>query len=328
MWEGFAAAGLAAGAGVGGGIIGNLINQNQVENEQTRNQSNWQVQMDESIQRRVADAKKAGIHPLYALGMGVAPSSQPIVMNDSLGPSMQQAGQSISSALARNQSVQDKVTQDLTDNLIRAQTRQADAQAMLTDSERMRNIQAGQNALGPQKSAPNLPNGQVPNPPGFIGPIQDVIDVKGSPVISGSSQAPGFISGTNDFYQEWRIRPGFYLPLARSEDEGPEETIQNMDYGPWIGLLNQGQEMYGGNWAQETSDWRYKGIPPKGHYLSVHEQGPREKSNYDTRRGLLRGMLDRKKENMIKGLNEWLYKGKKFESHKGKSIDPSTGRLK
>lgn len=295
-------------ASTAGGAISNLINQNSVENEATRNQSNFNIQMDETIQRRVADAKKAGLHPLYALGASSSPSSQPIVLNDSIGPAMQQAGQSLSSVMSRMQSVEDKTTQDLTDGLIKAQTAQATAQAMLTDSERIRNMQAGQTGIGLQKVAPNLPNGQVPNTPGFIGPIQDVIDVKGSPVISGSSQAPGFVSGTNDYYQEWRIRPGFYLPLPRSEDEGPEETVQNMSPGAWHGMLGQGQEMYGGNWAQEMSDWRYKGIKPKGHYLSVHEQGPRRKSVYPGEfRGVARGEMDL----LMKKAKKWLDEGSK-----------------
>lgn len=301
MWEGFA----AAGANILGGLISNQINANQQENEATRNQSNFNQQMDATIQRRSADAKAAGLHPLYAMGMGSSASSQPIVMNDSIGPAMQQAGQSIQSAQARTQSVEDKVTQDLGNNLIKAQTRQADAQAMLTDSERMRIMQAGQSGIGLQKSAPNLPGGQAPNPPGFIGPMPDVVDLKGSPVISGSSQAPGFVAGTNDYYQEWRIRPGMYLPLPRSEDEGPEETIQNMSPGAWHGMLSQGQEKYGGNWAQEMSDWRYKGIPPKGHYLSVHEQGPRPKSIYPGEfKGVMRGELDiliNKAKKLLKG---------------------------
>lgn len=318
FFEALALAAAPAAIGAGGGIVSNLINQNQQENEATRNQSNFNIQMDETIQRRVADAKKAGIHPLYSLGMGSGASSQPIVMNDSIGPAMQQAGQSLGSVMSRMQTVDEKTTQDLTNGLIKAQTAQATAQAMLTDSERMRLMQAGQSGIGPQKSNPNLPNGQVANPPGFIGPVQDVIDVKGSPVISGSSQAPGFVSGTNDYYQEWRVRPGFYLPLPRSEDEGPEETIQNMSPGAWHGMLSQGQEKYGGAWAQEMSDWRYKGIPPKGHYLSVHEQGPRQKSIYPGEfKGVLRGELDlitREAEKWLnkkkKGIQDWVYGGR------------------
>lgn len=312
--EAMALAAAPAAIGAGGGIISNLINQNQQENEATRNQSNFNTQMDNTIQRRVEDAKRAGIHPLYALGMGSGASSQPITINDQIGPSLQMAGQNMSSALARMQTVEEKTTQDLTNGLIRAQTRQAEAQAMLTDSERMRIMQAGQTGLGPQKANPNLPNGQVANPPGFIGPVQDVIDVKGSPVISGSSQAPGFLTGTNDYYQEWRIRPGFYLPLPRSEDEGPEETIQNMSPGAWHGMLGQGQEKYGGNWAQEMSDWRYKGIPPKGQYLSVHQQGPRRKSVYPGEfKGIARGEFDLLVDKAKKKLREWSKGGGVYE---------------
>lgn len=312
--EALALAAAPAAIGAGGGIISNIMNQNNQENEATRNQSNFNTQMDNTIQRRVADAKAAGLHPLYSMGMGSGASSQPITINDSIGPALQNAGQSVNSALARMQTVDEKTTQDLTHALIKAQTHQAEAQAMLTDSERIRMMQAGQTAIGPQKSNPNLPSGQLANPPGFIGPIQDVIDVKGSPVISGSSQAPGFVSGTNDYYQEWRVRPGFYLPLPRSEDEGPEETIQNMSPGAWHGMLSQGAGMYGGDWAQEMSDWRYKGIPPKGHYLSVHQQGPRPKSKYPGEfKGVLRGEMDALVDKALKGVKGWLKQNPKYE---------------
>lgn len=88
---------LSAVANVAGGLLSNR-----------RNESNANKQADlqklfakNSVQWKVADAKKAGIHPLYALGANTT-SYAPIAINDSLGPALQAAGQDVSRAMYAN----------------------------------------------------------------------------------------------------------------------------------------------------------------------------------------------------------------------------------
>lgn len=312
---------IPAAASLAGGALSNLVNQNQQENEATRNQSNFDIQQDNFVrnaQIRSQDAKAAGLHPLYALGGNAqGPSgSQPIVMQDSIGGSLNQAGQNLASAYARSETRDQKVAELLQLDLLRSQIRETDARAGLVESQKQQMLQSGQNGIGLSRQPVNTPLGQLPNPPGQVfGPMPDVIEGKGSPVISGMSQAPGFVAGTNDYYQQWRLRDGFYLPLPRSEDEGPEETIQNMSLGAWNGMLEQGQRMYGGNWAQEMTDWRYRGIPPKGYYLSVEQQGPRRKDTHipSNEKGYKRKELDRMFGDIKKGLKKFTDEGGKYE---------------
>lgn len=59
-------------------FVGGLFGQSKADKQQRANlrqsQAQFDSQMDESVQRRVADAKKAGIHPLFALGGSVGAS--------------------------------------------------------------------------------------------------------------------------------------------------------------------------------------------------------------------------------------------------------------
>lgn len=59
------------------------------------------------IRWRVADAKAAGIHPLYALGSSGA-SAAPISVGDSYGPALAQAGQDLSRAFSATRTQQER----------------------------------------------------------------------------------------------------------------------------------------------------------------------------------------------------------------------------
>lgn len=64
---------LALGS-IGSRIFGGLLGSRSRRKDRAMQQAQFNAQMDESVQRRVADAKKAGIHPLFALGASVGAS--------------------------------------------------------------------------------------------------------------------------------------------------------------------------------------------------------------------------------------------------------------
>lgn len=86
----------ATGLGSLGSAIGGLFGAKKSNKDARRM---FQQQMDESIQRRVADAKKAGIHPLFALGASVGAS--PTLMagqstsGSALGEGIAEAGRTL-----------------------------------------------------------------------------------------------------------------------------------------------------------------------------------------------------------------------------------------
>lgn len=85
---------IAAGASLLGGWLG----KESQEKQQQQNQALQKEFAQSSIQWKVADAKKAGIHPLYALG---SPSISPAVsvQNDPMAAGIANAGQDISRAM-------------------------------------------------------------------------------------------------------------------------------------------------------------------------------------------------------------------------------------
>lgn len=88
---------IAAGASLAGGLIANRRNRSAAE-DSYKHQKEFAQQ---GIQWKVADAKKAGIHPLYAMGSPGA-SFTPMALGDSLGPALSNAGQDLSRAMYQN----------------------------------------------------------------------------------------------------------------------------------------------------------------------------------------------------------------------------------
>ncbi|AXL15107.1 DNA pilot protein [Microviridae sp.] len=96
---------LVAAALIGGGatIIGGAMS-NRSARKQAAQQASLQREFAQnSIQWKTADAKAAGVHPLYALGTASTPYS-PITYADSMGPALASAGQSVARGYAAHQS--------------------------------------------------------------------------------------------------------------------------------------------------------------------------------------------------------------------------------
>ena len=90
----------------GSSLLGGLFSRNSQRKQQAQNmafareQFEWQKRR---IQNTVADAKAAGIHPLFALGSsaGITPVSVSGGVSDGLGPAIAQAGQQLGNAFNR-----------------------------------------------------------------------------------------------------------------------------------------------------------------------------------------------------------------------------------
>lgn len=91
---------ISAGSSLIGGVIDNIFGNKSAKKAQKRE--------DTAIQRRVADANAAGVHPLFALGANVS-SSAPVHVG-SMGSTFRDMGQDISRAVSANRSP--KVVED------------------------------------------------------------------------------------------------------------------------------------------------------------------------------------------------------------------------
>lgn len=87
---------------------------------------------------RVADAKQAGLHPLYALG-AQTPSFTPMVIPDSMGPAISEAGQAIGRAVAQTGPQAMSALDQANLALLKSQLAESDARVAYINSETMRN---------------------------------------------------------------------------------------------------------------------------------------------------------------------------------------------
>lgn len=269
--------GLAAAPGIaaaGGAIAGGLISRDA--NKDIANEAN-QLQiyaMQHGISDRVADAKRAGLHPLYALG---APpmNMNPIAIQDTLGPAMVQAGQSIGSSLSRMSSTAEREKEQLELAALRANINESDARRQLLISEAAFKAQAGmisapapplgihQEGKGPI-SNPAVSSGQAPNvPAGFY-------EVKPAPVTSPKVGWPNVAAGINPAYEERWLTPNLPMLLPITQGEGPEELISEMSAPAWLGLLLYNAQIYGPAWLKDMMAFRYGGEAPTNKYDSVY----------------------------------------------------------
>lgn len=98
---------IAAAVGAGASLYGARKSQ-KANNKQADKNVKYQKQFaQQGIQWKVDDAKKAGIHPLFALGAQTH-SFTPTQVGDSMGPALASAGQDISRAMYQSASQEDR----------------------------------------------------------------------------------------------------------------------------------------------------------------------------------------------------------------------------
>lgn len=98
---------LIAAALIGGGatILGGALSNRSAKSQAAQQEALQREFAQNSIQWKTADAKAAGLHPLYAMGSVPTPYS-PTTYSDSMGPALASAGQSIARGYAANQAQQ------------------------------------------------------------------------------------------------------------------------------------------------------------------------------------------------------------------------------
>lgn len=150
---------ISAGASLLGGALANKSNKDAASDQTAASVANaaadreLQKQMaQEGIRWRVADAKAAGIHPLFALGAQL-PSSSPTTFipgsfQDSMGAAVADAGQSIGRAFEATRTGPERVQERL-------------GELAITRAELENDLLRSQNALLIQQSNPALPSARV-----------------------------------------------------------------------------------------------------------------------------------------------------------------------
>lgn len=224
-----------------GGVIGNIFNKKRVD-EQTAFQ---REAMMNGISWRVADAKKAGIHPIFALGANI-PTPTPMVLGDQLGASLADASQNIGTAIARQDSAHDRAMKAMEAELMFQNMRKIKGEAdgvQIANEAALKalNETAHKSGLGQQPETPE--NGQVPAVPGGSG----MIDLKAMDQISAKEKASGVVAGRHPAFQlyDFNGRP-FVGPYGAGESL--PEVKESMSIWDWGALVNRNRRFFGDKW--------------------------------------------------------------------------------
>lgn len=196
---------ISAGATLAGGAYSAYANKRAEDRAYNRQKEFAQ----HGIAWRVEDAKRAGIHPLAALGAQTT-SFSPSFVGDSVGPSIAAAGQHLGRALYATRTYQQR--KEMLD---------------LKKDELQNQLLAAQLALVRSQTGPPLPSNSLMNPP-LVGAGQgDAAYVEEVPLRKTHSQPgrPGQEVGYIDDYSYTRTPEGYAVVPSKEMKERMEDSI-------------------------------------------------------------------------------------------------------
>jgi hypothetical protein len=140
---------------VAGSILGSVGNAIFGKKQDDKNYDRQKQFAKNSIRWRVQDAKKAGIHPLAALGAGGS-TYQPTMGAPDIGSGVAMAGQALDNASGKK----------LANRAVQSEIKVNESQAALLDAQRVTTLanirNQAQSIKGPTTPFPNLPQDAVP----------------------------------------------------------------------------------------------------------------------------------------------------------------------
>jgi len=182
---------------------------------------------DSAIQRRIADARAAGVHPLYALGASGLSS-----------PTFQMSPQT---AL--------RSTEDLGSSM----GKMFDKQSAETHAAALRESKARAGLMEAQANditQSQLKNSQAARGAQAANVQQDLIKLTPDQMASAQSRDPSVSAGRDHpAYREYTVTKwGLKMDLPYSE-EGPSESLENVPFWMWPALVQHNRAKYGDDWG-------------------------------------------------------------------------------
>lgn len=231
---------IGAGANLLGGVLSGSSSRRNVQR-----QIGFQREMAQhGVEWRVADAKRAGVHPVYALGAAL-PSAAPIPVGPGEDYGIAAAGQDIGRAVAATQTAEQRAEQQLRVRLAQSQIDENDARAGY-----YRFLATGGGARpNPPFPAVSAEGGSAPYQevqmpqavqirPGdeyTVPGAFDVVAPKASDQMSARSGAPYIAAGLPPGSKEYRLTPNMAVLLPAANDLG--EALEPLSESLGIALM-------------------------------------------------------------------------------------------
>lgn len=205
----------------GSSLLGGLISSNTAQNNADKNTALQREFAQNGIRWKVEDAKKAGIHPLYALGANTH-SFAPVSVGGGMGPALASMGQDVGRAINATQTAPERMSA-YSEAAQKLQLDNMSLQNQLLASRVATLNQAGGN--------PPLPNADATD---FVGPMPAIPEEekdKKRPRLRIGGENWNTDSGTSNA-EEFETRYG---------DEGPASWIAGLAVGAQDLFRNYGR---------------------------------------------------------------------------------------
>lgn len=288
--------GTAVGAGIGllGGALSNLSHERQAD----KGYAYQEEALKNGISWRVADAKRAGIHPLYALG-APSMSMQPIITQDQIGPAVQQMGQSMSDITRNTLNEQQKANQAMEYLVMSSQRNKNDAEAELARTQAASLVQKQRTNINPPGLGIQNEMGQNPTGGGL-----GFYDVKAAEQISAKPGHEYSSAGINPALQLRMIDRNLPMYMDIAEGDSPEETWKEKGYLPSLGLALRNARIFGDGWMWDFIKSRYLGLNVTGKYdVNAKDDGSKADWEDELRmavgKGIKQKMIDYTGKNLM-----------------------------
>lgn len=263
-------------SGVGsliGGAIGGITSHNNAN-------ANYAAQKEfaqNGIRWRVEDAKRAGIHPLYALGASTG-SFSPVQgyggdygISDAFANFGQGINRAAQAKMTREEREREQARQEMQDVFqlaeLRQRQRESDAKIKMYESEAARNFAASNAVLTQTGLPPRMPSGE-----GLISGQGDSVKYKPDEVII-SGQEPSSTAGVHPLWNDMRTGE-FVLPVIDSNygDSVTEDPYKNAGaeigyaFSAWNGSIRPPYEKFSPFQKEllKTGDYRAYYVPLVG----------------------------------------------------------------
>lgn len=213
---------IGAAIGAGASLLGGSKSNSENRDIARENAALQKEFAQHGVRWRVADAKAAGLHPLYALGAQV-PSFTPSFQMDAMGPAISEAGQTIGRAVGSLATAQEKEAQALQLEQLRKNLEETDARIGMLNSEMFRNMQEAGPSFPSAGGGPNLvPEGQAPTV------NRGMVSVVPSQVGTSSADDPSVGAGTNYTWRRYLVAPDFPVLLPGGPQGNIEEALESV----------------------------------------------------------------------------------------------------
>lgn len=234
---------IGAAASLIGGSKSNKANRRNAAQEYERQKEFAQM----GVRWKVADAKAAGLHPLFALG-AQTPSYNPVSVQDSMGPALSEAGQNIGRAVASTLTSHEREMQALQMRLARQQIEQGD---LTNEGLRLQNRQLENDLLLAPITMPTFSPPEID----FGGGEGDAARRQ---MATQYQTPPGDSSvavGDTPLWRVFSIGNGRQMVLPGGMSGDAAEVLESLADSPSIMLavLEENRQRYG----SEFADWMY-----------------------------------------------------------------------